>query len=346
MQCIFTILFLGAVLVGCGDQVSAPFNQEAFSTKHLYIATGACYGGGVVTSPGPSNIVARFDLQTGQLLADVIDYNSFSPGDSPVSISDYSEDEMLVLVENTAGRRIDRVRKDGSGAAVHIINATALSAVLRTFIRLSDFSILVSKSTAVEKFNSAKSRVLIGAAPWVSAPAGACAASATLISSIAAFPNGKILYAHAAATPNNRIGLISASGYAAAGDCLAVQAGPTTTALPTRVLIHSSGRTLVSFGSTTAASNTIYSYNVNSTANTITAPVAAWTDFSVVNGPSAMVEDPSNGNVLISSATSTFNTVERFSYNSTTNTLSRVGAAPFMTPSIHTRCITDMKVMP
>ena len=339
------ISFLAYVLSGCDTPVSAPFNQSAYSTKYLYISTGACYGGGVVTSVGPANIISRFDLETGTYLGKVIDYNTFSPGDSPIAMWDYDSSQMLVLIENASGRRIDRVNKDGSGAMVHITNSTALSAAMRTFVMLNDFSILVSKSTAVEKFNAAKSRVLNGANPWISAPGGTCATSATLISSIGVFPNGKILYTHAAATPNNKIGLISAAGYTIAGDCLATQAGPTTTALPTKILIHSSGKTLVSYGSTTSASNVVYSYNVNSTSNTITSPVAAWTDYSIVNGPSSMVEDPATGEVLISSATSTFNTVEKFIFNSNTGVLSRANSAPFMSPSLYTRCITDMKVM-
>lgn len=342
---LLTISMLFATLVGCSDEVSAPFNQEAYSTKYLYMATGACYGGGVATSPGPANLISRYDLQTGARLGVVIDYNTFNPGDSPVAMWEYDQNQMLVLVENAAGRRIDRVSKNGSGALVHIANATALSAALRSIVMLNDFSLLISKSTAIEKFNSAKSRVLNGANPWVSAPAGACAASATLISSMAVFPNGKILYSHAAASPNNKLGLISAAGYTVVGDCLTTQAAPATTSLPTKVLNLSSGKTLVSYGSTVGASNLVYSYNVNATANTITGATAAWTDYSIVNGPSSMVEDPSTGDVLISNATSTFNTVERFHFNQAAGTLTRARSTPFMSSSIYTRCITDMKVM-
>jgi len=140
--------------------------------------------------------------------------------------------------------------------------------------------------------------------------------------------------------------LISAAGYAVVGDCLASQAGPTTTALPTDILVHSSGQTLVSYGSTTAASNVIYSYTVNSIANSITLPTASWTDFSIVNGPSAIVEDTYSRDVFVANANSNFNTIERFRYDPTTKALTRASASPFMSASIYTRCVSDMKVMP
>jgi hypothetical protein len=285
-------------------------------------------------------------VDTGDVISTVIDYNEYNPGDSPVAIAEYNHDYILVLVENAAGRRIDLVSKDGKNVGFYLANTTALSAVGRAMAFLSDFSLLVSKSTAIEKFNSAKSRVTIGASPYVNAPAGSCATSTTLISSLAVLPNGKILYAHAAATPNNKIGMISAAGYSVAGDCLSAQAAPNTTALPTKILLHSSGQMLVAYGSVTAASNVIYSYSVNPTTNVISGATASWTDFSVVNGPSSMVEDPVTHDVFVANATSTFNTIERFHFDPTTKLLTRVPGQTYKLSSIYSRCVADMKVMP
>ncbi|MGE3760172.1 MAG: hypothetical protein AB7H97_20575 [Pseudobdellovibrionaceae bacterium] len=316
--------------------------QGAASNRLLFVASGGCYGGGVTLSTA-SNTVSAFNTSTGAFDHLVVDYGVYSPGDSPVAVSEYDSNRLLILVENASGRRIDIVNKDGSGLSTYISNSTALSAVGRAMAFASDGSILVSKSSAIEKFNSAKSRILQGANPYVSAPAGSCATSTTLISDVALLSNNKILYTHAAATPNNRIGLISATGYSSAADCLAGTAAPATTALPTAVVVHPSGKTLVSFGSTTSASNFIYSYDVSATANTITNATQAFFDSSIVNGPSAMTIDSSTGDVFVANATSTFNTIELFRLSG--STLSRPLSRPLIGPNVYTRCIAGMKVM-
>lgn len=334
-------------LFGCGGGGSAPFNSSALNistTKHLYVASGACYGGGVTVATGPTNTVAKFNLTTGAFENVVIDYNKMMPGDSPVSISDYDSDHLLVLVENAAGRRVDLVNKDGSGATTYFVNSTALSAVLRAVTVLADLSLLVSKSSAIEKINAAKARLTVGANPWVNAPAGSCATSTTLISSVVVHSSGKIIYTHAAATPNNKIGVISSTGYAVAGDCLSGLAGPVTTALPTRAVFHPNGKLLVSYGSTTAASNSVYSYDFNGTSGAISGATSIWNDSGIlVNGPSSMDVDPDTGDVFISNALSTYNTIERFHY--TSGALVRATSQPFIMPSAYTRCPADIKVM-
>lgn len=347
----YSTLSIGIVFLlflnGCGSGASSPLNNSVYgvnSAKRLYIVSGSCYGGGVTVSVGPAQTVAKFNLGTGLLEKVVIDYNSVAPGDSPVSIYEYDANNILVLVENTGGRRIDLVRKDGSGYSTYLTNATALSAILRSMVMLSDFSLLVSKSSAIEKFNAAKSRVTVGANPYVNAPAGACATSTTLISSVNVHSSGKIVMTHAAATPNNKIASISAAGYAAGGDCLSGVAGPATTALPTQALFHSSGKLLVSFGSTTLGSNFIYSYDFNGTSGVISNPLVSYNNSSIVNGPSKMVEDTETGDVYVANVTSTFNTVEKFTYSS--GVLTRVNGNTFIPSGIYTRCIADMGIMP
>lgn len=334
-------------LFGCGGTSSAPFNDAVLAggpaSRYLYVASGACYAGGVTTSTGPANTIVRYNLADGSLDEVLIDYNNLALGDTPVSLAEYDSNNILVLVENAAGRRVDMVRKDGSGFSTYLINSTALNGVLRDMVLLNSLSLLISKSTAIEKFNSAKSRVQQGANPFVNAPAGSCATSTTLISSVTAHSSGKIVYTHAAATPNNRIGVISSTGYAAASDCLSGLAGPTTTALPTSTRFHPSGKLLVAYGSTTASSNFVYSYDFNGTTGAITNPVAVFNDNSIVNGPSAMEIDSVAGDVYVANATSTFNTIEKFNFVS--NALTRASVAPFIAPSVYTRCISSMRVM-
>ena len=240
-----------------------------------------------------------------------------------MAIADYDDDHILILVENTAGRRLDIVRRDGTGHETYLTNATALNGIMRAFTVLPDDSVLVSKSTAIEKFNAGKSRLTQGANPYINAPAGACNPSATLLSLMAVHPESeKIVYTHAAATPNNKMVVISATGYAAAVNCLGVQAAPSTTALPTRALFHSSGKLLVAYGSTTAASNFIYSYDFNGTTGAISNATAVYDDGGVtINGPSSMAEDTDNNNAMT-----------RF-----------IGPA-FITYSVYTRCVADMRV--
>lgn len=342
---IILIIFLCMAQPACDGNSSAPFNNSALNnnTKYLYVSSGSCYGGGVATSAGPTNSIARYSLDTGALINVVVDYNKLFPGDSPVSITEYDADNFLVLVENTAGRRVDLVNKTTGSVSSYIINGTALSAVLRSLVLLSDFSLLVSKSSAIEKFNSSKIRITSGANPYVNAPAAPCATSTTLISSVTTSASGKIVYTHAAASPNNRIGVIKTTGYAVAADCLAGQAGPVTTALPTRAIFHSGGKLLVSYGSTTAASNVVYSYDFDDSTGALSNATSIFSDSSIVNGPSTMVEDTETGDVFVANVISTFNTIERFSFSS--NTLTRLTTTPFIPADAYTRCVSDMKVM-
>lgn len=341
-------LTLFILLVGCtpGSENSLPLGTTlsgGVGKRTLFVASGSCYAGGAALSTG-SNTVAAFDLETGKYKRTIVDYNIASPGDTPVAISDYSDTEMLVVIENAAGRRVDLVKKDGSGALSFLTNAAAFTGLLRSIKRNPDGSLLISKSTAIEKFSSSKSRMTQGANAWVQAPAGGCATTATLISDADTLSNGKIIYVHAAASPNNKIVLISATGYAAGGDCLSNQAAPITTALPTSIVVHPNGKLLVSYGSATVASNLIYSYDVNITTNAFSGATAAFSDTSIVNGPSSMAVDSVTGRVYVANALSTFNTIEAFDLTAG-GTLTRVGAAPFAGPNIYTRCISSMQIL-
>jgi hypothetical protein len=335
------------IIVGCGKQAATANSLEAQLTKSgrfLYVASGSCYGGGVATSVG-SDTVAKYNLSDGSLDSVVVDYNSFSPGDIPMGVVDYNSTEILVLIENPAGRRIDVVEKTASNSvSTYLANSVALNSVMRGMFITSTGNLLVSKTSAIEDFASNKTRILEGSNPYVSAPLGSCATSTTLMSAVAGLPNnGKLLYAHAAATPNNKFGVISSTGYVATSDCLAAQTAPTTLAMPTSLTVHQDGTTVfVGYGSTTAASNFVYSYTVNPTTGAITNPTPAFTDFTIVNGISAMAEDPSTSMLYVANATSTANTVEQFT--SSNGVLTRVGSTPFLPSSVYTRCVSSMMV--
>jgi hypothetical protein len=146
---------------------------------------------------------------------------------------------------------------------------------------------------------------------------------------------------HAAATPNNKIGLIKSTGYSVVGDCLSALAGPTVNHYPTAGILLSTGRLLVAYSNTTGPVNEIYTYPISAT--TISAGTSAFNNVSVLSGVTAMAEMP-DGKLLVASATSTFNTIEQFTYDTTTNTLARVGSSAFIPSSIYTRSISALVI--
>lgn len=349
------------LLSGCGE-TSESFTDHSQATetdpipdavaeptptpsRTLLVSSGACYAGGVTTSGG-SNLIAAFDATTGEFKRVLVDYNTFSPGDSPMGIVDFSADKILVLVENTGGRRIDIVNKDGTGLSTYLTNGTALNAIVRRIDKHTDNSLVIAKVTAIEKFNYGKGRYTQGATtPFINTPGSSCGTAASAMTGLAVMPNGKIIYTHAATSPNNKIAIISAQGYITTADCLASQAAPATTALPTAALLHSSGKLLVSYGSTTAPSNSIYSYTINPTTNAFSNATASINNPGIINGPSAMTEDTTTGHVFVANGNTTFNNVEKFALDSTTQALTRVSDGSFLPSQIYTRCVTDLKVI-
>jgi hypothetical protein len=343
------LIVASGFFAGCGpsatDQLNASAAVSGVSTNEsLYVASGSCYGGGVATST-PSATVAAFDPATGLLRRVVVDYNQYSPGDMPVAIAEYDATRLLITVENAAGRRVDLVKKDGSSVTTYLSNSVALNGVLHATKLLPDGSLLISKSTAIEKFTPAKARVLQGASAFIQAPGSVCATAATLITAIETLPNGKVIFAHSAASPNNKLDLVVAAGYAAAPDCLATQAAPDTFGMPTAIIVHSTGNVLVAYGSTTAASNYVYAYPINQTTNVIGTPIASFKDSGVVlNGSSALAEDPNTTDVFVANALSSLNTIERFSYVPATGILTNIPSKR-IGPNVYTRCVAAMKAI-
>lgn len=339
------VLLTTLLVVACGELPATEGFNSSLSNRYLYVASGACYAGGAAVSAGNATI-AKFDLETGAYAGTVFDYNKLGNGDQPAAIANFDDSKILVAVENTAGRRIDLISRDGSSFTTYISNATALSGILRHITVLSDFSLLITKATAIEKFTVARTRVTQGVAAFINAPAAPCATSTTAMTSTAVLPGGAIVYTHAAATPNNRFAVISSTGYAAPANCLASQAAPTTTALPTGSLYDAAtGKLLVSFGSTATASNFVYSYNVNPTTGAVSGATAAWTDNAVILGPSSMLQDPETGAIFIANGSSAHNNIHKFNLASD-GTLVKTAAAPFIATNVFTRCISSMEIGP
>jgi hypothetical protein len=330
---------------GCADPTSNSGLNSLTNGAYLYIASGACYAGGATVSTGNATI-AKYSLSTGEFVSLVLDYNNRGNNDQPASISRFGSDQFIVAVENTAGRRLDIVHRNGTGLMTYITHATALNQALRYVNVLADGSVLVSKTSAIEKFSAARNRVTQGASPFVSNPQGACATSSTQMTSNHVLPGGLIVYTHAAASPNNQIGVISATGYAAPADCLAAQTAPDAAALPTSALYHPQGRKLlVAYGSATASANYIYSYDINLSTGAISNPVEAFADYNVVRGPTHMKIDPDTGAIYVANGASVLNNIEKFTLDSD-GTLNKSGSVPFIASSIHTRCISSLEIAP
>lgn len=321
-------------------------NVSTTPSRFLYVASGACYGGDATagaTASG-SNIVSRYNIDTGAFDSLIVDYNAISTSDQPVGIVDWDADNLLVLVENGGTRRVDKVNKK-TGAVLTYLSSSVLNTQVRSLVKLADGSLYVSKGTAIEKFNANRVRVTAGTNPYVNAPAGNCATSTTMISGVDTLSNGRLFYAHAGATPNNRVGIIASTGYVAAGDCIQGVTVTTTTSLPTAVLrVKDTEHVLVASGSSVSASNRIDSYALASaTTAVIPAPVQAYTDFSYVTAPSAMIQDQSTGLIYVANARATHNSIEAFTYDTTTKLLTRQSPS-FLVNSIYTRCVSGLAI--
>lgn len=336
------------------------YSSNSSATRYLYVATGSCFSGTgntTFTAATASNLIYRLRLDTGVKDMTLADYNAppANPGDTPVSITKKDAGNIYVMVENTSGRRVERIPKSYQGDRTTFYNnTTGLSAVLRNIITLSDGSLLLSKSTAIEKLNSLAQRQTVGASlPFVSAPAGVCGTSTTLITSVNVLSNGKIVFTHAAAS-QNRFAIISANGYSAASDCLAAQTSPIAAASPTAaVYLSSDSQLLVAYAGNAATTdiNSIYSYTIDETTNAVTTPTKLIDSPSAnyVYGISAMAYDSQNKYLYVAASNSVATTIpnyniEKFSYDPTTRVLTRVGSTPFYTYGFDTKCISSMMI--
>lgn len=365
-------LFMTLLMVGCEQPLPEESSDGSSSSRRLYVSSGLCYSGGgltTFTNLTSSNMVYSVNLATGARESVIADYNRAPAltGDSPTSIHIGNGDELQILVENTttvAARRIETASKSSTSRSLLISNAAALNGVVRDMIRLPSGDFLVSKSTAIERFTSGNVRILKGTNPYVSAPAAPCATSTTLHSKLLTLPSGAIIYAHAA-TGQNRIGIIAASGYGVAADCKAAQAAPNAAAFPTAMAYDAvNSKLIVAYGGASTADNlnVIYAYNVNETTLTISSPQEIYdsnrypTDFSyLLFGISGLALDPETGHLYVATAITTATTVlnyaiEKLSYNASAigvnnnSVLRREGSVPFYQYGSDTKCISDMVI--
>lgn len=349
-------LSIATLNFGCAKAIQDAVNSASSVSRYLYIATGSCYVAGL-TSESFSRRVSKVRLDNGVIDSTIADYNT-AGSEYPTGLVNLDNDYMAVLVENSSGRRIDKVNKKrvipNSDISTFIPSNAGLSSQLRAMIGTSDGGLVLSRSAALERFTSSKTRVIVGASnPFANLTLGTCAGSTTLITAMAALSNGKIAFAHAAASPANRMGVISSAGFNVAGDCVAT-AAPSASYYPTAMVYIPSlttpntGQMLVGYGPNAAATvgaDAVITYDVNETTGAMTLVGDAFRDTNVLRGISAMAYDPSTLSVYVANgSTSQGNTIEKFFWNPVSKTMTRVGTSPYIGVNADTKCVTSMIV--
>ena len=368
MQFRTKILFLAPVFVASFTSCAKDPLLGASSAKALYVASGLCYSGNGITTfnaTTSSNMVYKVDLATGTPGEIIADYNLSSavPGSSPVSIHSKDATSIWVIVENvTAGaRRIESATDSATLPTYFYTNATAFSGVLRksAFDSING-AFIVNKTTALERINMSPGRDLAGANPWVNNPAGNCAGTNTLITASVVLPNGNILYGHASTTAGNRkLSIVSATGYKTAADCLITAAVTVPSYITDIVYLDGAGQILVSMADSTTGNNmnSIYVYDIDPTTSAITNGQSllennssAGTKFApYLYGATSMAYDSAEGVLYVAMANSVATTVqnykiEKFRYDSTAKTLTRVGTTPWSPSWAGSKCISSMLI--
>lgn len=366
MQLCKVLLLSFLVLTACNkkkdeEQPVAPVETvEVKKPKYLYVASGACYSGTNTTflAATASNQAYRLNLTAGQKDMTFADYYSVpaNPGDTPISVIESDANNLMVLVENTAGRRIEKFSKAANPSRqIFNSNATALSAALKGFVKTSDGGLLIAKTAGIEKLTVQGVRM---GAPYIGTALGAtCGAANANITGVAVTPSGKILYINAAAS-NNRWGVISPNGYSVPADCLAAQTAPDTNAYPVAIqYIASNNQVLVAYAGNSLATNlnSIYVYNFNDSTNVISSPTRIYDSASYVSagyllyGISAMTYNPDDNSLYVATAISNAATVvnyaiEKLTYNPDTKSLTRALSVPFYNYGLDTKCISSLMI--
>lgn len=339
----FAILFICGCEVPLVGKKTDSLNES--KNTYIFVASGTTYAGPGITPSTPSQSIARY-RSDGVFDGIVFDYNTL-PGDSPVGLVDYDDETLLVAIDNPSGRRVGRIRKDGSSQKpeVFIPAGPGLSTTLRSIVPTFDGGWLIARTTTIEKYNVSKQRITIGANGYVFSPAGACGTTATAKVGVVQGPAHNIIYTHAAGSPNNKTVMIKPTGYAGATDCLSGIAGPTGNHTPTGALLYYNynglSRLLVGYSNNTGPVHNIYSYPVSST--TISAGTLAYSNLSVLQGASAMAMMP-DGKILIAMSSPTFNQIERFDYNESTHTLTPSATSTFIPTDLFTKSVSAILV--
>lgn len=352
-----TILsLLTAISTGCAKKGGDSDGGSSSSGRYLYVASGVCQAGGntTYTAATASNLVYRVNLDNGNRDSIIADYNPIS-GETPVSIADYDSNNLLVLIEKSGARRIEKVQKKTNGSRSNFSTDTAaLANTLIDISRTSSGGYFVSRTNAIALISSTGQTQ---SASFVGTTSGAADCGTTNIkySSIGVTPAGNLLYLNAESN-DNKVAVVKTGP-----TCL----GGVTPATPTAVMTASAvvpgaNQIIVAQAGNTAAAgmNTILVYDITESSGSVsfgsastlydTSGFPATYPYQLY-GISAMLYD--NGYLYVATATQVSATlgtsqvlyaIEKFSYNSVGKTLTRVGSTPFYQSGFDTKCISKM----
>ena len=355
MKCfkiICTTVVSGAFLSACNAPpkistviAATPVSAPAV-TRSLYVVSGSCYAGGVLTA-NPTNMIKSFDTTTKKMSI-VTDYSSYSPLDSPIGIANLDSGNIIVSVENVSAntRRLDQVSKTGVNTVPYLFGSLAFNTPLKQLYNTVDGGILVTKTAAIEKITAFRTRYLNAGNSYVNNPlTAACTGMNTALSFAFELPSGKIVIGSAAAAPNNKIAILNASGYLVVGDCLGALAAPTATALPVAGASVSDDTFIIAYASPNAADNQIVSYQYDkNTFNLLSATVVTQlSNPSQIFGVSAMVFDPRDNGLYVANSPAAAEKIEKYTWDQTARTLTRATPTTFL-QNVDIPCVSGLLV--
>ncbi|KYG67036.1 hypothetical protein AZI86_08455 [Bdellovibrio bacteriovorus] len=360
----------GAILVfSVSCQQPVVDNAALTAHKFLYVASGQCYSGNGITTfsnTTSSNLIFTINTETGVRDRIIADFSASpaSAGDTPSSIVDWDQDNLLVYVRVGTTARLETLPKKGGTR-----NSFGTTPALSTFIttapksiqKSSDGGALLVRTGFIEKVTASGVR---SGTPFVNNALGAtCGTANALLTDVVVSATGRVITANGAASPNNRLISVPAAG--ANGSCAAAMAAPITTTYPVAMVFDKANSKLIvayAGSATTVNVNSIYAYNFDESTGVISNAQKIYdlSDYPttynyLLYGISAMTLDAETNTLYVATAISTATTVvnyaiEKFSYNAaaigTNNAtvLTKSGSLPFYNYGIDTKCISSMVV--
>ncbi len=314
---------------------------DTSANYYIYISSGFPTATGVGT-------VTRWD-KYGEFLNIIHDFST-NPGFMPQAVAFQNLTgltEMLFLSFNGTNGLVDIADTDGVNFTNYFQNNTALAAGTKRMVTTTDGGLLVTRTAAVERFNSAKQRV--GAPKY--ATTGACtvalgtAAIQVMLSGVE-----YVVVSNAQVTPANKVSLFNGS----TGACISGVAptGPATTMWPVDMDYDpTTNKLFVLYYPFTAATTNAQIWSFDVTASAINNGTLLYNDIygdiAVISATPAALSSSINFHrtadesfVLVGTSN---NSVMKFSYSGTA--LTKLGTTPLIYQSIFARSISNIAIL-
>jgi len=370
-------------LTGCLFSSEVPTSVTAtISNSYLYVASGICNSPAVGAQNG-NRYITKFNLSTGASQV-FYDFNADGSYDQPGGMIDLGNSILVAdnPYDNSAvnGKTIVNINKTTLEKTIWFQDANNLPAGAANTVRgifrsPYDGDVYISTSTTIQKidFQSlfkipnysgvfangyfASALTAMGATSCN----GVTAVATTLFPNFWITPSGKAIIAHGVGA-QNKFSVAPAGGVNnvtdTGGNCLSSVQGmpvnavnpPTLAAaavnnIPNTLILHqASGKLLVGITGTAASGNLVVSYTYNDSTGAVSTPTLAYYNTANLYQPTAMVEDPSTGNVYVASygqlASGAEGFIRKFTVNPSTGVMTDAGM--FAQSPIYTKCISGM----